>query len=98
MILCIAAVLVPEALAGVRSAVAAAHFRDGGETAGWHARPVKRNRQSDSADMAAAAQAVAEALAANAVFQAAALPERLGPILFNRYEPGMDYGRMSTMR
>lgn len=92
MILCIAPILNEEALAAVRRALEAARFRDGHETAGWHARAVKHNRQADPRDVAAAAQAVSASLAANAVFQAAALPQRVSPILFNRYEAGMEYG------
>jgi len=92
MILCIAPVLGGAALAAVRRSVAKAHFRDGQETAGWHARKVKHNRQAEAADVADAAEIVTAALAAHAVFQSAALPRRVSPILFNRYEPGMDYG------
>ena len=92
MILCIAPVVSGEALAGVRRALEAARFREGHETAGWHARVVKHNRQAEPADVGAAAETVARALAAHPVFQAAALPQRTSPILFNRYEPGMEYG------
>ena len=92
MILCIDHVLNVAALAAIRAALAAARYRDGRETAGWHAAAVKRNRQADAGDAAKVAAIVEEALGQNAVFQLAALPQRLSPILLNRYEPGMEYG------
>jgi PKHD-type hydroxylase len=92
MILCIAPLLGGATLATVRRAAANARYRDGQETAGWHARVVKRNHQAEPADMAEAAAIVAQALAANSVFASAVLPQRVSPILFNRYEAGMDYG------
>jgi PKHD-type hydroxylase len=92
MILCFAPVLNGEALAAVRAQVAGARFRDGQKTAGWHARLVKHNRQADSTDVADAAARVGAALAADPLFQSAALPQRVSAILFNRYEAGMDYG------
>jgi PKHD-type hydroxylase len=92
MILCIAPVLSGEALAIVRDGIAKARFRDGQETAGWHARPVKHNRQAEPSDVAEAASIVAAGLQAHPVFQSAVLPQRMSPILFNRYEAGMDYG------
>jgi len=92
MILCIAPLLGGDELAAVRRALEGARFRDGRETAGWHARPVKRNRQADPRDVGGPGETVRVALAAHAMFQSAALPQRVSPILFNRYEPGMDYG------
>lgn len=92
MIICIAPLVDGEALVKVRRLARAARYRDGAETAGWHARAVKRNSQAEPADIAEAVAIVAAALRAHPVFQSAALPQRLGPILFNRYAPGMDYG------
>ena len=92
MILCIDQILDADALTAIRAVIAGARFRDGRETAGWHAAMVKHNRQADAGDAAKAAALVEQALAQNALFQIAALPQRLGPILLNRYEPGMDYG------
>ena len=92
MILCIAPLLGGAALAAVRRATATARYRDGAETAGWHARAVKHNRQAEPGDVAEAAAIVAAALTAHPVFKRAVLAKRLSPILFNRYEPGMDYG------
>ncbi len=92
MFVCIAPLLDGDTLAKVRLLAHAARYRDGAETAGWHARAVKHNRQADPADIGEAAALVASALQAHPVFRGAALPQRLSPILFNRYEPGMDYG------
>ncbi|MCW5773809.1 MAG: Fe2+-dependent dioxygenase [Rhodospirillaceae bacterium] len=92
MILCIAPILDPAALAALRRTLDDAAFRDGRETAGWHARAVKRNEQAEAKGVTAAAAQVAQALQAHPVFQSAALPQRLSPVLFNRYAPGMEYG------
>ena len=94
MILCIQSALAAPALSEVQAAIAAARFVDGAATAGWHARTVKANRQADAADprTAAAKAVVLEQLKANALFQMAVRPRRMGPLLFSRYEPGMTYG------
>lgn len=69
-------------------------FIEGRETAGWAAAGVKENRQvaGDSADYAAMQAIVTEALAANRIFAAAAMPKTMRPILFSRYLSGMGYG------
>jgi PKHD-type hydroxylase len=94
MILCIGDVLSEHTLACVRETLGTSEFRDGRETAGWHARTVKRNTQADSRQVSvqAARDQVDDAIAASALFQIAARPKRVKPVLFSRYEPGMDYG------
>jgi PKHD-type hydroxylase len=94
VILCIQSALPAPALDEVRAALAAARFVDGAATAGWHARLVKANRQADAADprTAAAKAAVLDALKSNPLFQMAVRPRRMGPLLFSRYDPGMEYG------
>lgn len=94
MILCIADVLSSEALTRIRETLAATAFRDGRETAGWHARTVKRNEQADARrdEVQAIRGEVDEAIASSTLFQMAARPRRTKPVLFSRYEPGMDYG------
>jgi PKHD-type hydroxylase len=59
---------------------------------------VKHKRQVDPHDPAAAPlqSLVTEALARNVLFQLAARPRTIRPILFNLYEPGMSYGSQST--
>ena len=72
-----------------------AEWRPGQETAGWHARRVKHNRQlerSHPLHQRLAVQ-VKAALEAHPLFQAAALPVRIHGLLFSRSGPGEGYGR-----
>lgn len=93
MIVCIAGVVPPEQLREVRGLLAQGTYVDGRQTAGWHARLVKHNRQHAGDEAAArAGEIVRKALLASDVFQAAAQPRHLRRMLFSRYEPGMDYG------
>jgi len=93
MILCVSGVLSAEALAEIRSLLSEVPFSDGRNTAGWHARLVKENLQADKTEPAVRAEAIVrDALFTNPLFQAAALPRSLRPILFSRYEEGMGYG------
>ncbi|WP_216907627.1 Fe2+-dependent dioxygenase [Synechococcus sp. CCY 0621] len=70
-------------------------WRDGAETAGWHARGVKRNRQLDSSS--ALHQTLASALSSHLLqhplLQAAALPVQLHNLRFSRCGIGEGYGR-----
>lgn len=95
MILCIASVLNAAALAQVRAVLAGAEFEDGRRTAGWAARSVKNNLQVPGGSDAHSkiAQMTFEALSANEVVQASALPRAYRPPLVSRYETGMGYGR-----
>ncbi len=72
-----------------------AAWRSGEETAGWHARGVKTNQQLDpsGALQGRLSSVVSQALLGNALFQAAALPERLHGLLFSRSRTGQGYGR-----
>ena len=81
----------------VETAVAAlerARFVDGRATAGFAARTVKDNQQADGTDrsLATIRQLLAERILANEMFQIAARPQALSPLLLSRYEPGMSYG------
>jgi len=68
-------------------------FRDGAETAGALARPVKRNLQArDGAKVEAALGLISEALLAHPILGSAARPKQLLRIMANRYELGMHYG------
>ena len=70
-------------------------WRPGQETAGWHARAVKRNRQLDR-HSPLHGQLEAElcaALNAHPLVQAAAFPRRIHGLLFSRMGPGEGYGR-----
>ena len=93
MILCIGEVLAADRLAAFRERLTGLSFVDGAATAGWHARLVKRNRQAPSGAETKELQAeLAETLARHELFQMACRPRRMRPILFSRYEPGMEYG------
>ncbi|GAA0631511.1 Fe2+-dependent dioxygenase [Halomonas beimenensis] len=94
VILCIDQAISPELLSRVRATLAETDFRDGRETAGWHARTVKQNEQADGRrpEIAELRQEVAKALQANPLFQMAARPKRMKPLMFSRYQEGMTYG------
>lgn len=70
-------------------------WRDGAETAGWHARGVKRNRQLDpsSALHQTLASALSDHLLQHPLLQAAALPMQLHNLRFSRCGVGEGYGR-----
>jgi len=68
-------------------------FVDGRQTAGWHARAVKRNLQARRArPVDTALKTIERALLANEVFIAAARPKTIVRLMISRYEPGMAYG------
>jgi len=94
VILCIDQAIPPELLSRVRATLTETDFRDGRETAGWHARTVKKNEQADGRrpEIAELRQEVAKALQANPLFQMAARPRRMKPLMFSRYQEGMTYG------
>lgn len=93
MIICIANVLDAEQLRDVRALLAEGSYVDGRQTAGWHARLVKHNKQLAAGDTAGqASEIVRQALLKHEVFRAAVQPRHLRAMLFSRYEPGMDYG------
>ncbi len=87
-------VLTSNDLQDVYRALETLQFVDGGKTAGFAARHVKNNTQSDPADTAGAGikSLVASRLGANEVFRTAVRPKTLSPLLISRYEPGMEYG------
>ncbi|MGI4983971.1 MAG: Fe2+-dependent dioxygenase [Janthinobacterium lividum] len=67
---------------------------DGRVTAGYQGAPVKANLQirEDAPLAAELGDLVVRALERNPLFISAALPNRVYPPLFNRYEPGMHFG------
>lgn len=84
---------VPEALnaaelAEVRALIASGAWVDGKVTAGSQSAQVKNNRQLAESSQAArqAGAVVLRALARNGLFFTAALPKKIFPPLFNRYE------------
>lgn len=94
MLLAIPDLLSPEELAKIRAALEAADWADGRLTAGTQSAQVKANLQlpEDSAAAGEARAIVLSALDRSALFFSAALPRRIFPPLFNRYEGGMHFG------
>lgn len=95
MMLHIPGVLGPADLERSRALLREADWQDGDATAGPLARRVKANHQLplDSAIGAAVGQRILERLGETPLFIAAALPRRVLPPRFNRYEGGGTYGR-----
>ena len=94
MILCIQGVLNAADLQGLRRVADRGAFRDGRETAGWHARLAKDNEQADPDDEALrkAAEVIAARVEQNEVFALAVRPKALGPVMISRYAAGRGYG------
>jgi PKHD-type hydroxylase len=94
MIVRVPAVLSAEQLAAARALLADAPWTDGRVTAGHQSARVKENLQlPEDCDASRKLRDIAlSALERNPLFMAAALPARIFPPLFNRYEPGMNFG------
>ena len=68
-------------------------FADGAKTAGVYARTVKRNEQAEGGPETQKLQEqITAGLFRHPQFEMAARPRNMKPILFSRYEPGMEYG------
>ena len=87
-------VLGPEALARCRAGLAGADWADGRVTAGHQSTRVKHNQQIPEGSPVARAlgDLVLESLEGCALFISAALPQRVFPPLFNRYDQSMSFG------
>lgn len=94
MLLTIPGVLALDEIRRLRGLLDAAAWADGRITAGTQSAREKRNRQlpEDAPEAAEARALVLAGLARNGLFFTAALPQKVYPPLFNRYEPGMDFG------
>jgi PKHD-type hydroxylase len=94
MLLHIPEILSAEQLAECRAVLGAADWVDGRETAGHHSERVKRNRQIAERHPVARrlGDMILGALDRNPLFLSAALPLKIVPPLFNRYEGGETYG------
>jgi PKHD-type hydroxylase len=94
VLVCIPDVLTKAQVAALRQRIDAAEWTDGRATAGAQSATVKRNTQlpEDSKVTREAGEIVLGALAANALFLSAALPLKIFPPLFNRYETGDGFG------
>ncbi len=94
MLIHIPAVLKPEQVAECRGLLAAAEWVDGRGTAVGTVAQVKRNKEVPGAHPAArqVGKIILDALRDNVIFVTRALPMRICPPLFNRYEGGETYG------
>lgn len=94
MLLVAPKVLTPEQVTRCREALAAAEWIDGRATAGYQGAQVKHNRQlpENSPLARELGDLILGALERNPLFISAALPKRVYPPMFNRYEDGGHFG------
>ncbi len=94
MLLEIPALLSAEEVAGVHNALMQAKWGDGKVTAGYESARVKDNLQlpEDDPTGVEVGNLIVQRLTQNALFMSAALPRRILPPLFNRYEGGQAFG------
>lgn len=94
MLLHVASVLGAAELERCRGWLMGADWRDGRATAGYQSARAKQNRQLAEDDPVAKqlGGVILDALSRNATFFAGALPRRIFPPLFNRYEVGEAFG------
>lgn len=94
MMVHIEGVLTKEEVAQIRAHFDRAEWVDGNVTAGHQSSLVKRNMQlpEDSPVARQVGDALLNILAGNGQFMAAALPAKIFPPLFNRYEDGQAFG------
>jgi PKHD-type hydroxylase len=92
--LAIPEVLDAAGVARVRELIDSAEWEDGNATSGHQSALAKRNRQlrEDNAVAKEAGRLVLDALGRSPLFIAAALPLKIFPPLFNRYEGGEAFG------
>ena len=94
MIVTVPSVLSPEQVAQCREVMSRAAWVDGRATSGYQSSIVKKNRQitDTSAEARELGDTIVAALERNPLFITAALPLRVFPPLFNRYEGGETFG------
>jgi PKHD-type hydroxylase len=94
MLLQIPAVLTKDQVDHIRAMLKDSDWVDGKVTAGPQSAPAKKNLQVPETAPSARAlgKIITEALGKNELFHSAALPAKVVPPLFNRYEQGMTYG------
>jgi len=95
MLVHIPQVLTPEQLQQCREALMATDWSDGRGSAGYLSAQVKQNQQLPDQHPVGRqlGELILRALGGNPAFTAAALPLKILPPLFNRYEGGQNYGR-----
>jgi PKHD-type hydroxylase len=94
MLLVVPKVLTLEQTNRRREALAAADWVDGKATAGYQGARVKQNRQlAENSPLARElGDSILASLERNSLFISAALPKRVYPPMFNRYESGEQFG------
>ena len=94
MMIAIPDLLASEEVARVRAIIDAGDWRDGNATSGPQSALAKRNCQlpEDSSEARQAGRIILEALGRSPLFIAAALPLKIFPPLFNRYQGGEAFG------
>jgi PKHD-type hydroxylase len=94
MLLQIPDLLTPTQVAEVRKTLDTADWIDGRVTAGHQSARTKDNQQLRETDPVSnrLGEVILEALGSNALFISAALPSRVFPPLFNRYQGGQSFG------
>ena len=94
MLIQVPKVLTAEELAQCQEALAGADWQDGRHSAGYLSQSVKQNAQLADTDPTARrlGEVILKALERSALFTSAALPLKIVPPLFNRYETEQRYG------
>jgi PKHD-type hydroxylase len=94
MMLAIPDLLDKDGVARIRAIIDSAEWQDGNATSGHQAALAKRNQQlpEESAAAKESGRLVLEALGRSPLFIAAALPLKIFPPLFNRYQGGEAFG------
>jgi PKHD-type hydroxylase len=94
MLLHVPDVLTPAQVQNAQRVLAGAEWVDGSVTAGFQSTRVKHNRQVPEGSQPARelGEVVLDALNRSALFMSAALPAKVFPPLFNRYEGGEEFG------
>lgn len=94
MITLIPDIVTQNEVAQLNAMLTTVEFADGAGTAGWHAREVKKNQQliHGMPGHEGLAKLVQTAIERSALFQMAARPRFMMPVIFNRYAVGMNYG------
>ena len=94
MLLHIPEVFTKAEVRALRERLDAGPWTDGNMTSGHQSATAKRNLQlpEDSAEAKEVSGLIVQALHANPMFVAAALPHTIFPPLFNRYEGGGEFG------
>lgn len=93
MILHVPGILSKNQVQQIREIISQAEWKDGSITAGTQSTQVKKNYQLDegSREAKVVREIILQALAVNATFLTGALPKKIYPPLFNKYEGSSNY-------